>query len=101
MPTPMQRQRARQMDERRAALMTRTDGSAISTESQHIKLLALDNDIRQLHNMELLSDKLEFKRNTLLPRWLPHAQAYLGGGTRLSESHSGVLHHLAVRYRAV
>ncbi|EEY6614521.1 terminase, partial [Escherichia coli] len=79
MPTPMQRQRARQMDERRAALMTRTDGSAISTESQHIKLLALDNDIRQLHNMELLSDKLEFKRNTLLPRWLPHAQAYLEG----------------------
>ena len=61
MPTPMQRQRARQMDEHRAALMTRTDGSAISTESQHIKLLALDNDIRQLHNMELLSDKLEFK----------------------------------------
>ncbi|ECA5183699.1 terminase, partial [Salmonella enterica subsp. enterica serovar Newport] len=28
MPTPMQRQRARQMDERRAALMTRTDGRA-------------------------------------------------------------------------
>lgn len=79
MPTPMQRQRARQMDERRAALMTRTDGSAISTESQHIKLLALDNDIRQLHNMELLSDKQEFKRNTLLPRWLPHAQVYLEG----------------------
>ncbi|MCZ5375729.1 phage terminase small subunit [Escherichia coli] len=29
--------------------------------------------------MELLSDKLELKRNTLLPRWLPHAQAYLEG----------------------
>ncbi len=79
MPTPMQRQRARQMDERRAALMTRTDGQATDTESQHIKLLALNNDIQQLRSMELLSDRLEFKRNTLLPRWLPHAQAYLEG----------------------
>ena len=80
MPTPMQRQRNREMDERRAVLMTRASGGhSENAESQHIKLLALDNDIRQLHNMELLSDKLEFKRNTLLPRWLPHAQAYLEG----------------------
>lgn len=79
MPTPMQRQRARQEDERRAALMTRTTGPVASAESQHIKLLALGNDVKQLHNMELLADKLEFKRNTLLPRWLPHAQAYLDG----------------------
>ena len=48
MPAPMQRQRAdRWMSAVR--LMTRTDGRAVSTESQHIKLLALDNDVRQLH----------------------------------------------------
>ncbi|WP_254303679.1 phage terminase small subunit [Citrobacter sp. TSA-1] len=59
--------------------MIRTVDQTASTESQHIKLLALGNDVKQLHHIELMADKQAFKRDVLLPRWLPHAQAYLDG----------------------
>ncbi|MGT3256315.1 terminase, partial [Yersinia enterocolitica] len=77
--TPMQRQQARQLAERRAARLAETPMAGAAQESQHIKLLALNNDLKQLHGMGLIADKQAFKREVLLPRWMPHAQAYLDG----------------------
>ncbi|EOA2952921.1 TPA: phage terminase small subunit [Yersinia enterocolitica] len=77
--TPMQRQQARQLAERRAARLAETPMAGAAQESQHIKLLALGNDLKQLHGMELIADKQAFKQEVLLPRWMPHAQAYLDG----------------------
>lgn len=77
--TPMQRQQARQLAERRAAQLAEAPVAGATQESQHIKLLALNNDLKQLHGMALIADKQVFKREVLLPRWMPHAQAYLDG----------------------
>ncbi|WP_230402493.1 phage terminase small subunit [Plesiomonas shigelloides] len=74
----MQRQRNRQQAELRAAMVAQPCSHA-TKESQHIKLIALENDIKRLRSMERIVDRIEMKRTELLPKWLPHAQEYLEG----------------------
>lgn len=78
MSTPMQRQRARQMEARQAQQLARAP--ADGTQSQHIRLIALENDVRRLRSLERIADRAVMKRDELLPRWMPHAQTYLDGG---------------------
>lgn len=78
MITPMQRQRAQQQNKLRAERLGQPVAGA-TEESQHIKMLALDNDVARLRGIERVADKVEMKRSELLPKWLPHARAYLEG----------------------
>ncbi|MGL4925627.1 MAG: phage terminase small subunit [Plesiomonas shigelloides] len=80
MMTPMQRQMRRQQEAQKADKLTiSSPDAADSPQSQHIKLIALDKDIRHLRSLERISDRIAMKRDVLLPRWLPHAEHYLKG----------------------
>ena len=48
--------------------------------SLHVQLAALESDVKRLRNLDTLRDRTIMKRNELLPRWLPTAQAYLDSG---------------------
>ncbi|HBA6939913.1 TPA: terminase [Escherichia coli] len=80
MMTPFQRQRERQRAEQQAAELRARPAGDVMHESQHIRLLALEQDLKRLHDIELIADKKAFKRDTLLPRWLPHVRDYLDRG---------------------
>ena len=78
--TPFQRQRERRLAEQKAAGLQTQQAGHVMHDSQHIMLLALEQDLKRLHDIERIADKVEMKRTVLLPRWLPHAQAYLDKG---------------------
>ncbi|EHK2737270.1 terminase, partial [Salmonella enterica] len=73
MQTPAQKYRARlaaqQAMERREALVT--------GDSLHLQLAQLEIDCKAVSSCATNADRVEFKRETLLPRWMPTIQAYI------------------------
>lgn len=51
-----------------------------SATSLHMQLLALNEDIARLQSQPTIADRIELKRNEMLPRWMPTVQEYLDGG---------------------
>lgn len=51
-----------------------------STESLHLMIRALEADVEHVRSLPLIADRVEFKRDVLLPRWMPTVEAYLASG---------------------
>ncbi|EJI7100458.1 TPA: terminase [Salmonella enterica] len=49
-------------------------------DSMHIKLAALDIDIKKLRSLTRMADRIDMKRDELLPRWEPVAREYVESG---------------------
>lgn len=53
---------------------------ALDTEtSLHIQIAALEKDVAAAAAIESRAERMEFKRDALLPRWMPTAQAWMDG----------------------
>ncbi len=75
--TPCQRHRARI----RAELAIRNrEPITDSPVSQHVQITALNRDVEQLRALPTIADRIEMKRDQLLPKWLPVAERYLSDG---------------------
>lgn len=61
----------------------------------HLLIKALETDVEQVRSLPLIADRVEHKRNVLLPKWLPTVEAYLASGG-VCQSGSGVVRDLAV-----
>lgn len=72
--SPCQRHRRRIEAEQR--LINRQALSASPT-SLHLQLRELDRDLQRLADLPLIADKVDMKRDELLPKWLPTAEHYL------------------------
>lgn len=48
--------------------------------SLHIKLAALDIDVKKLRGLTRIADRIDMKRDELLPRWEPVAREYVESG---------------------
>lgn len=48
--------------------------------SLHIKLAALDIDVKKLRGLTRIADRIDMKRDELLPRWEPIAREYVESG---------------------
>ncbi|EFU6568956.1 terminase [Salmonella enterica] len=48
--------------------------------SMHIKLAALDIDVKKLRGLTRIADRINMKRDELLPRWEPIAREYVESG---------------------
>ncbi|WP_422527650.1 phage terminase small subunit [Serratia fonticola] len=75
--SPCQRYRARVRAEK--ALK---NGEALndSPVSLHVQLRELERDVQHLRSLEIIADRIDMKRDDLLPKWLPVAEQYLSGG---------------------
>ncbi|WP_332613575.1 phage terminase small subunit [Enterobacter sp. 37] len=51
-----------------------------TTESMHLLIKALETDVEQVRSLPLIADRVEHKRNVLLPKWVPTVEAYLVSG---------------------
>ncbi|HHX3894317.1 TPA: phage terminase small subunit, partial [Citrobacter freundii] len=51
-----------------------------TTESMHLLIKALETDVEHARNLPTIADRVEFKRDVLLPRWTPTVEAYLESG---------------------
>ncbi|EAY7466445.1 TPA: terminase [Salmonella enterica] len=49
-------------------------------DSMHIKLAALDIDVKKLRSLTRMADRIDMKRDELLPRWEPVAREYVESG---------------------
>ncbi len=47
-----------------------------TTASLHLQLQEIATDVESLHGMQM-ADRVELKRNKLLPKWLPTVESYL------------------------
>ncbi|AHF77579.1 Phage terminase subunit [Sodalis praecaptivus] len=73
--SPCQRHSARIQAERQLQAQ-----QALGVEtSLHIQLTALDKDLATAAAMESRAARIDYKRDVLLPRWLPTAQTWLEG----------------------
>lgn len=54
--------------------------SVASADSLHVQVRALNEDVQRATNQPTTADRITFKRDVLLPRWLPTAEDYLKGG---------------------
>lgn len=48
-----------------------------TTESMHLLVRALEKDVEHARTLLTIADRIEFKRDVLLPRWVPTVEAYL------------------------
>jgi len=46
----------------------------------HLLIKALETDVEHARNLPTIADRVEFKRDVLLPRWTPTVEAYLESG---------------------
>ncbi|AIA41294.1 phage terminase small subunit [Klebsiella pneumoniae] len=51
-----------------------------SSESMHILVKALEKDVEQARSIQFIPDRIVFKRDVLLPRWVSTVEAYLASG---------------------
>jgi len=51
-----------------------------SATSLHMQLLALNEDLERVRSQPTIADRIEMKRNDLLPRWMPTVREYIDGG---------------------
>jgi len=55
-----------------------------SPVSFHLQMLELEKDVERLRSLPRKEDRVEMKRDELLPRWMPTVEAYLAGDTRFA-----------------
>lgn len=77
--SPCQRHRARI---KAAQALDKHEALTASPVSFHLQKLELESDVVQLRSLPTTADRVEFKRDHLLPRWLPTVEAYLAGDKR-------------------
>lgn len=73
-----QQQRRRQLAELNKKGAAET--AAASPDSLHIQLIELENDVARLRTLQRRADRVQIKRDVLLPKWIPIAQRYLDAG---------------------
>lgn len=42
-----------------------------TTESMHMLIRALETDVEHVRSLPTIADRVEYKRDVLLPRWVP------------------------------
>ncbi|WP_102418084.1 phage terminase small subunit [Vibrio cyclitrophicus] len=55
-------------------------GSVADTNSLHIKLIDFEEDRKHLRSFNAIADRVEHKRNVLVPKYKPYVQNYLESG---------------------
>lgn len=75
--SPAQRHSARIEAER----LLRQQQSLETEISLHIQIVALEKDVAAAAAIKSRAERVEFKRDVLLPRWIPTAQSWLEGGS--------------------
>lgn len=76
--SPCQRYRSRIIAEQK---LNKREALNASPESLHLMLRELSCDLLRLSELPNIAEKVEMKRNDLLPKWLPTAERYLASGT--------------------
>ncbi|MDI4600912.1 terminase, partial [Salmonella enterica subsp. enterica serovar Infantis] len=71
--SPAQRHSARIAAER----LLRQQQSLDSETSLHVQIAALEKDVAAAAAISNRAERMEFKRDVLLPRWMPTAQTWL------------------------
>ena len=79
--TPCQRHRARV---KTAQALDKREALTASPVSFHLQMLELERDVERLRSLPRTEDRVEMKRDVLLPRWMPIVEAYLAGDTRFA-----------------
>lgn len=46
-----------------------------TTESMHLLVRALETDVEYIRSLPTIADRVEYKRNVLLPRWVPTVES--------------------------
>lgn len=69
-----------------AALQALSSGQALSAspESLHIQVRELMQDVERLRELPMTADRVEMKRNKLLPKWRPTVERYLAGSEHVT-----------------
>ncbi|EDZ5416560.1 TPA: phage terminase small subunit [Salmonella enterica subsp. enterica] len=80
MMTPMQRFQQEWRDKQTAQLLARHPELLRAEDSMHIKLAALDIDVKKLRSLTRIADRVDMKRDELLPRWESVAREYVESG---------------------
>ncbi|EBW6364293.1 terminase [Salmonella enterica subsp. enterica serovar Oranienburg] len=80
MMTPMQRFQQGWRDRQTAQLLARHPELLRAEDSMHVKLAALDIDVKKLRGLTRIADRVDMKRDELLPRWEPVAREYVESG---------------------
>lgn len=78
--TPMQRFQQQWRDEQQAKQVARHPDLLRAEDSMHIKLAALDIDVKRLRSLTTLADRIDMKSNDLLPKWEPVVREYVESG---------------------
>ncbi|KFF72105.1 terminase [Pectobacterium brasiliense] len=79
--SPCQRHRA---SVKTAKALDKREALAASPVSFHLQKLELDKDVAMLRSLPRTEDRIEMKRDVLLPRWMPSVEAYLAGDARFA-----------------
>ena len=77
--SPCQRHRARIKAQQTLDKKQALDDSPVSF---HIQKLELIEDVEKLRRLPNIAERIDMKRDQLLPRWLPTVEAYLAGDKR-------------------
>lgn len=78
--TPCQRHRARM---KAAKALDKCEALTASPVSFHIQMLELERDVERLRSLTR-AERMDMKRDVLLPRWMPTVEAYLAGDARFA-----------------
>ncbi|WGL58296.1 phage terminase small subunit [Kluyvera intermedia] len=79
--TPCQRHRARV---KTVQALDKREALTASPVSFHLQMLELKKDVERLRSLPRTEDRVEMKRDVLLPRWMPTVEAYLAGDARFA-----------------
>ncbi|HEP1898724.1 TPA: terminase [Kluyvera cryocrescens] len=79
--TPCQRHRARV---KTVQALDKREALTASPVSFHLQMLELKEDVERLRSLPRTEDRVEMKRDVLLPRWMPTVEAYLAGDARFA-----------------
>jgi len=77
--SPCQRHRARI---KAAETLDKREALTSSPVSFHLQKLELESDVAHLRGQPCTADRVDMKRDELLPRWLPTVEAYIAGDKR-------------------
>lgn len=79
--SPCQRHRAQV---KAAKALDKHEALTASPVSFHLQKLELEKDVAMLRSLPRTEDRIELKRDVLLPRWMPTVEAYLAGDARFA-----------------
>lgn len=79
--SPCQRHRAQV---KAAKALDNREALTASPVSFHLQKLELEKDVAMLRSVPRTEDRIELKRDVLLPRWMPTVEAYLAGDARFA-----------------